>query len=179
VTEWISSNGGPLILLEEDLLPHWSGTDPPRDGRVLDTRFRLDILSVATDYDRACSADGLIATLDVGTGTALVIGGEPLDTKWVRLKDDEGYLVRWLFADSDADVDAAVLGVPAHLFSKADLHIQIGGPMRLFDSAFPGDQIVTSSALVEVSVGTYAVATAEYSPDSHTSILLHKLQRDA
>jgi hypothetical protein len=108
-----------------------------------------------------------------------VIGGEPLDTKWVRLKEDEGYLVRWMFGDSDADIDAAVLRAPSLLFSKVDLYIEIGGPMRLFDSAFPGDQIVTSSARVEVPVGTYAIATAEYSPDSHTSILLHKLQRDA
>ncbi|GAC1479014.1 MAG: immunity 21 family protein [Gemmatimonadaceae bacterium] len=179
MTEWVTRNGGPLILLEESLLSHWSGTDAPRDGRALDTRFRLDILSVATDYDRACSVEGPVAWLDVGPGGGLVLGGEPLDTTWVRSGHDEGYLVRWIAGDSDDTIDATVASAPSRLFIKTDVQIDIRGPMRLFDSAFPGDQIVTLSTVVDVPSGAYAVSTAEYSPDARTSLLLHRLRRTA
>src|SRR5687767_15306764 len=87
---WITSAGGPLILLEKQLLSHWHGTE-------------------TDDYDRSCGIDDYLGLLDVGSGRALVLGEEPMPTAWQFLSGPaEGMLIRWQWADDDESVVEAI-----------------------------------------------------------------------
>jgi hypothetical protein len=80
---WVNSLGGPLIVLEACLLPHWQGI---QNG----------------DYERACAIDGWFGTLPVADGFALVLADEPTMTTVVA-RPDGVVFARWHAAD---DIDA-------------------------------------------------------------------------
>lgn len=63
--KWIASEGGPLILMEERLLPLWTGC------------FSADDSEFKSDYERACAVDGYAGVTSVSNGSALVLGDEP------------------------------------------------------------------------------------------------------
>ena len=79
---WLTSDGGPLLLLARAYLRYWGGIDPPTGGRTIEARFRWSgtAATPATDYDRACDVDDELGLLAVGPGHALVLGDEPLAT---------------------------------------------------------------------------------------------------
>src|SRR5687767_11542320 len=95
---WIASNGGPLMLLERELLASWSGTEPSADSTAHEARFRLDITTAPSDYDRACSVQGTTAIIPVGDRDALVLAGEPFETTWIPRSSSAGEIVRWEYA---------------------------------------------------------------------------------
>ena len=99
--KWISGDGGPLILMEERLLPLWDGSDAPANGRVVIAESRWG-LEVATDYDRACDIREYTGVIKVGDGEALVLStdGENQAT-WLTNTE---MLVEWCYAESEADL---------------------------------------------------------------------------
>jgi hypothetical protein len=61
---WVTSAGGPLILIPESACHLWGGaprTYPDEEG----------------DYGRACDVDGYVGLIDVGAAQALVLGDMP------------------------------------------------------------------------------------------------------
>src|SRR5438128_2525114 len=88
---WVQSLGGPLVVLPARHLAAWGGCVRPRS---------------ATDYDRACGVYGYQGVIPAGAGEALVIGDMPLLTAPCRLAGIR-YLVRWLYAPSEAELLAA------------------------------------------------------------------------
>jgi len=62
-SEWIQSDGGPLLLIPSELLHDWGG-------------------DTASDDRRACEVVDEIAPLDLGAGMGLVLGEEPHMTSW-------------------------------------------------------------------------------------------------
>jgi hypothetical protein len=78
--EWVTCDGGPLLLIPEPLLTFWEGSSPPSGGRVVAATFRSNPDGPATDYDRACDVSGL-GVIPVGPGHALVLNDdEPFPT---------------------------------------------------------------------------------------------------
>lgn len=167
-TDWIVSNGGPLLLLEEGLLREWHGTDV---GGAEWSGKRM------SDYERAC-AKGELGVVPVGLGQGLVVGGEVLETAWVAdASANGGVFVRWVFANSDHDVERALARVPADSFGRVDFVFTMGSEgARLFDSAMPGEDIVTRSIRVRLRPARYAVQTARFEPDEDTHLVLHRLR---
>ena len=106
--KWIQSNGGPLLLLPAELLRQWGGT-------------------ATADYERACTVQDEIAVLDVGNGVGLVLGDEPHQTAWAPA-DDGGLLVRWVYADDEADVWAAVDTIRESDFEPSSVTSFVIGP---------------------------------------------------
>jgi hypothetical protein len=162
--DWIVSNGGPLLLLEEALLPAWRGTERAGDAST-------------SDYSRACAA-GEIALIGVGGCHGLVIGGEVLETSWWPGPERRrGTLVRWVFADDDDHVAECVKSVPDSLLGSVDAILVVRSPeLRLFDSAMPGDDIDTPFLSLYLEPGRYALRTARYRPDPRTELVLHTLR---
>jgi hypothetical protein len=161
-THWIDSAGGPLILLPQHLLSEWSGADS-RTGRD------------KTDYDRAC-AIGEAGILDVANGHALVLGDEPMGTR--AFAHPSGIvLARWRHAESEAAADGA-LSNPLHALVWTEIGILsvTNTPLVLFDSAFPGTEIITESAVLELPVDEYVVELAELAPDADTALQLVRLR---
>lgn len=177
---WVVSNGGPLLLLPAALLPAWSGTEVPADGRVLQTRFRWDPDAPApSDYDRACDVAGYAGVLDVADGWGLVLGDEPNSTRWLPGRGG-GVLVRWVYAENDVAVEAALVGIPGELaWTPLGQFTVATSPLVLFDAADPGDLgdgYGLPRASIEVSPGRYDVAHADYAPDAQTALSLVRLR---
>ncbi|MFJ6185290.1 Imm21 family immunity protein [Streptomyces sp. NPDC092295] len=128
---WVSSMGGPLIVVPESCIDAWDGcTD---DGSVLGEDGGRD------DYDRACEVDdwaGVIA-VRAETATALVLADEPAMTCFLS---EKLLFVRWLAADSEEELLAgaeAVVADPGTPWEDAGSWAT-DGPAVLMDSAVAG-----------------------------------------
>lgn len=85
VLSWITCDGGPHLLIPEELGTLWEGTNAPSGGRVVNARFRWSTEpgAVATDYDAACDINELVGVISVGAGAALILGDEVPMSTWV------------------------------------------------------------------------------------------------
>src|SRR5690348_5768536 len=111
VSQWVTCDGGPLLLVEKKHLFAWEGSDNPSPGRRVEAQFRWNPNGPATDFDRACDVDDYVGLIDVGVGKGLVLGDETFMTTWLPLKDG-GILVRWVFGKNEESVLAAAKLVP-------------------------------------------------------------------
>ncbi|HUQ32045.1 MAG TPA: Imm21 family immunity protein [Pyrinomonadaceae bacterium] len=159
---WIESAGGPLLLLEENLLAHWHGCFSNSED-------------TPTDYDRACDVDGDIGIIAVGSGQGIVLGEEPFSTAWWPLaKLGEGLLVRWVYAESEAAVIRALENLPSAAWLRTDVEFQVSnGKLLLFDAACSGSDI-DERLEIEIRKGCYVAETLPYQPDEQTSLILHR-----
>jgi hypothetical protein len=158
-SDWIQSNGGPLLLLPSELLHHWRGT-------------------AASDYERACMVQEEIAALDVGNGVGLVLGDEPHQTSWAAA-DEGGFLVRWVYADDEGDVWAAIDSIQESSFEPTSVTtfvVGASGRCVLLDSADPGDDLRGEHLALLLAPGAYSVGTATLAPNEKTRVLVHRLR---
>ena len=174
---WVVSNGGPLLLLPTSLLAHWTGTDVPRDGRVVRAHFRWNPDAAgASDYDRACDVRGYVGVLPVGGGWGLVVGDEPNPVCWLPTADG-GTLARWVAADDDASVERALARIPEDLAWEPQGDFMVAtSPSVLFDSAEPGEESFGPRRTIELRPGSYDVEHATYVADSTTELSLIRLR---
>ncbi|MET9554556.1 Imm21 family immunity protein [Streptomyces sp. NPDC006645] len=128
---WVSSMGGPLIVVPESCIGAWGGCT--EDGSVLGEDGGRD------DYDRACEVDdwaGVIAGR-AKAATVLVLADEPAMTCFLS---EELLFVRWLAADSEEELLAGVdvvVADPDTPWEDGGLWA-IDGPAVLMDSAVAG-----------------------------------------
>ncbi|MFF0163698.1 Imm21 family immunity protein [Streptomyces sp. NPDC005263] len=128
---WVRSMGGPLIVVPESSVNAWGGCTEA--GSVLGDADGRD------DYDRACEVEDWAGAIAVGTGavTALVLADEPAKTCFLP---EKLLFVRWLAADSEAELFAAadaVLADPDTAWEDGGLWVA-DGPAVLMDSAEAG-----------------------------------------
>jgi len=86
ISPWLSSSGGPLVVMGEGLAGMWRGLD-----------------GHPSDYHRACQIDDYAGRLEGVDGDILVLGDEPLDTA-IATADDALLIIRWICAPSEAEV---------------------------------------------------------------------------
>jgi hypothetical protein len=166
--KWVNSAGGPLLLLEEQLLPDWKGDGGASGGR-----------GGRTDYERACDVDDYLGLVEVGPGRALVLGDEPMQTTWWPSPGAGGMLIRWQWADGEASVVNSVGGVPEESWEPTGLTFRVSGrDLLLFDSARPGDE-PGEGLSIQLAGGQYEIVTALHRPDASTSLVLHRFVRKA
>lgn len=175
---WISGSGGPLILLPEELLSHWSGIDAP-EGRVVESEGRWDPAGPATDYDRACDVDTPIAGIDVGAGSGIILGGEPAATTFLP-RPNGGLLLRWVRADSEADVLRRIRGRSFEADGDDVAMIEVRpGPLLLFDAACPGYEVESDRLVIDLHPGRYLASAVDFEPDESTQLIVITLERVA
>lgn len=164
---WISSKGGPLVLMHRSQLRTWHGAF----GKGRDSH------GFATDYDWACSVEDEVAVYEVSP-SILVLGDEP-DATSLREIDGDVVLVRWRAAPSSEAMEAALLREISGLTSTtAGRFATHAGEHVLFDSADVGWD--ASPTLVVTLDGTsYDVASATLTDAEGVSALLHRLVRVA
>src|SRR5437868_5069553 len=171
---WVESEGGPLLLLAAPYVRYWEGVDPPSAGRVVEARFRWrDPSAPATDYDRACDVDDWLGVLPVGPSEGLVLGGDPTPTAWRSDAPDAGTLVRWIVADSGADVAGHLARITQDIWTGSRTAFAVDDtPLYLFDAALPGDELVAlgdqERLTIHLAPGRYVVRTGEYRADDGT-----------
>ena len=164
---WIISAGGPLILMESSLLLSWKGVFGSRGEE-----------SQTSDYDRACAVDDYVGLIPVDEDFALVFGQEPMDTSWLPLSDTQGLIIRWVWANSEKQVEEVF-----EKFSLEQNWLDTGLKIEfktenliLFDSASKGDSIKDFLQL-NIGQGVYKVQTLFYVPNEEISLILHKVDK--
>ncbi|MFF7205500.1 Imm21 family immunity protein [Streptomyces sp. NPDC008141] len=156
---WVASMGGPLIVVPVSALQDWGGCTEA--GMVIGDTDESD------DYDRACAVDDLAGVIPIDeSGTrALVLGDEPATTCYLP---ERRLFLRWLAADSDADLLAAaerVLADPETAWENCGVW-ETDGPAVLMDSAesgedlampYPGSSRLPEQAPVVVPAGRWRI----------------------
>ena len=69
-SNWITSNGGPLICMEQKLEASWGGTN----------FLSVPVPDLRSDYDRICQSFEYIRALPLVAGQALALGELKLET---------------------------------------------------------------------------------------------------
>ena len=173
---WISSSGGPLLLLPQDLIECWSGIDTPYDGRKATARAQWSPEGPATDYDRACDIDQALANIDVGDGRGIVLGGTYATAVWPA--ESGCVLVRWVEAENEAQILPHLANLPQ---DEGDGDIALidvrPGPLVLFDAACPGPEVEDDKLEIRLHPGQYMASTIEMEPGDDTSLVLVPLRR--
>ena len=166
IVNWITSAGGPLILLAERELENWGG--------VVDTikdwpgRESYSPGGQPTDYDRAGAVHDYLGRIPVGPTLALVIADEPLPTAWVPAAGG-GTIVGLYYSESDDPPLQWLDTIPEELFREDGTFNVEEGRLFLFDSALAGRNVKNMSEdflVIELKPGVYQIATALYKPDS-------------
>ena len=161
--DWIESAGGPLVILEERLLQHWAGIGPadwaPGDG---------------SDYDRACSVDDWIGLLEVGDGSAVVLGSEPART-CIMEAPDGALLVRWIHAPIGWELPAVSILLSQAWNRSATWQVS-SASQHIQDAAFAGLDKDTQRLGMGLVPGLYDVLTADHRPDDEVHMVLHRIR---
>ncbi|MFD4613102.1 immunity 21 family protein [Streptomyces sp. NPDC058451] len=158
--EWVESEGGPLIVVPEVVLSSWSGADSDESE---------------TDYDRACGVDGYAGLVAVGQSQALVLGDDPASTSFLP---ERGLFVRWCAAESEEELLGSVDAALADAAWEPEQLWDVPGPVVLFDSAWPGDELEPENHLrVDLEPGRYSVRATYVEPNPETWLNLVQLQR--
>ncbi len=153
---WISSEGGPLILIGKNSLLNWKGAE-------------------GGDYERACSVDDYAGIITVAGSHALILGDEPCQTAVYEAESLGLLIVRWQWAESEASVQSVVERLSIEDFKDPEEEIDYkvdDNSLLLFDSVLSGKDAEGLS--VTLAGSNYLVSTICYTPNDETSLILHK-----
>lgn len=169
---WITGDGGPIILMEEALLPFWEGSNEPSNGRIVEAEFRWG-LDVATDYDRACDINNWAGVVDVADGFALVLGTSGDTATWVPDLVSEGALVEWVCADSENELlEEARNFAEAAVFEEVLKFDIRSSPLVLFMAVEHGSQPIYGRLAFDIVPGKYSVKSGMRKTEK-TSVICH------
>lgn len=155
--KWIQSTGGPFVLISNELLDRWSG--------------------YYGDYDRACGIQDWLGVLDVGSGQALVLNDEPMQTTaWSA--GDRTLLVRWHHATSEEAVVGQLERMISLDFPEPSIVVDFGSrSVVLCDSAVPGVDVDEDEILrLDLASARNEARTLDLVLDEETRLILHLLR---
>ncbi|RBB31836.1 hypothetical protein DPV79_40210 [Burkholderia reimsis] len=157
ISDWINSSGGPLVVMEEAKAPLWNGSS-----------------GNPSDFDLSCQPADYAGRLAVHGADVLVLGDEPLQTA-VATSDSQQLIVRWKWADSEADVLTAIEKIDFGAINIIEeLTINwINQPLVVFDAADTFDP--AQCLRLSTHRGANQVSTFIYQPTSRTSLLVHSI----
>lgn len=176
---WTRSEGGPLMLLEQTLLPAWGGIEPPPTHKSMQAHSRASGQDAATDYDRACDhVYEEISVLAVGEGFGLVLGDEPVATGLVSGLEPLGTaIVRRISSWNDEEVVKLLAQVDPSRREHLGLLFEIvNGTLVLFDAAKPGRYVDHRDPVMELRPGCYRVSTSHMTDGQDTSVVVHRFE---
>lgn len=166
---YLAADGGPHMLLPVDLAPSWSGT-----GSL------LGALDKKSDYWRACTAttSAAIASLKVGSGTALVFSDPPM-TAWGTSSDGmvEIYdLQGWTDTNLDALILRATGSLPTKNLTDTGIKLRLEQPDAFL--LYAGDTLTATAYVVHripLPAGTYHVLAGSYAGPGE-AVTVYRLQ---
>ena len=157
---WVTSLGGPLILIPQSACHLWNGAPP-------------DYPDEEGDYGRACAVDDYIGLIDVGHTQALVLGDYPARTTFLP---DHGILLRKIAGNDDDEVLEAALKLLPTITWESRLSWEITEPLILFDSVYDYPYVVTDGQeqlRIDLAPGRYTAEAAYLEiPDTAYLILI-------
>lgn len=160
--KWISSAGGPLIVLPDSLRSQWQGVRAGGEGAT-------------SDYELACGVDGYVGVIRKEGHEILVLGDEPLQTAVARL-GGRPCLVRWAFAPSVEYAESVLADIDPGLLQGPLEYTEVrfaSTPLVVMDS---GDAGAEANELLhfEVKPGNYSVRVYRFAPSVDAKFLVHE-----
>jgi hypothetical protein len=152
---WTESAGGPLIVISESLLPHWTGAAGP-------------------DYQKACAVEDEVGVLPYRDGTVVVLGDEPHATAWLE-RPDGGVLARWVYAPSEQAVQQLLMRRGSVQLEDTGIRVEVNDTYRLMDSAEAGLAGRHSWPVIRLSRGIYRIESGLQEDGEDVQVLLHRL----
>jgi hypothetical protein len=128
---YVTSTGGPLIIMEASLYPQWGGALSNSASKYL-----------TTDYDFACQTDRYLSLAKITNGQIIILGDMPMDTAVVQDRPRSAvYLVRVMYGDTD-DEDVFIFSNYDSIFANEN-EIQ---SESLNDIAFKSSQMILANS---------------------------------
>ncbi len=180
---WITSFGGPLMLIPKELSPDWEGTTVPED-REVDADFRWDgPASSATDYDRACDVVGDLQEIAIGKGRGVVLNsGDTPRCAIHRLSDRSAIIIEDLGGETDG-LEKVLAEVGRDRFPSPEIFLDLkDGTLYLVDTTLEGkifDDFEEHALPTKFAPGRYSLATTDIVCCRDGSYSLHWLQARA
>ena len=169
--KWISSNGGPLILLPTSRAGKWGGASPERVS-VGPPR--------STDYQRACETDQYLGIITIGDLEVLVFGNEPMQTAWIPSGQAHGGMfIRWEHAENESSIiDCASRVIDSEFHSNGLVFEATEESFYLIDAAIPGSDLDRERAfVVSLRPARYMLETATCRKDRIAAVI-HRLRSE-
>ncbi|QDV73443.1 hypothetical protein Spa11_16390 [Botrimarina mediterranea] len=163
LSDWIESNGGPLVLTSTQNAKAWRGG------------FWED---ESSHYRAACNVKGWTGLILIEGHQFAVLNDLPLPTIAANV-DDSTLLIRWLYAESDEEL----LGAAADWVSRFDsksvpaCEIELAcrpGSLVIFDSAYDGTAD-HGGATFEIEYPAESIRTYMVEADEQTAFLVDRL----
>lgn len=167
---WISSLGGPFILMDRLTVHVWKGDS--NHSNAANSGF-------VSDYERACQIQDFIGTLFVGADQALILGDLPSNTTHVPIDSLSFLLIRWIWADSEDQITNALREFKVEQsWRDTGIHVLFrSGQLVLFDSVYGGNEM-KDYLNIEVDAGNYHVSTLSYQPNDLINLFIVKIAKD-
>ncbi len=156
--QWISSSGGPLVLMPRAAMSEWKGA-----------------LGDGSDYDLACSVEDYAGIIRWKSIDVLVLGDEPLQTA-AQVTADQLILVRWMYAPDEESIleclDPDKWGAPVETLRWA---VQEADCV-LFDAGVEGAS-VQDKIEISMDTGAYRIATHVVKSLPDVGAVIHAITR--
>jgi len=165
--KWISSAGGPLILLPSSVRNKWRGITRATSTDV-------------SDYEAACAVRGYVGVIARHDCAILVLNDEPMDTAVVKTKSDRILLVRWMYAPSSDAVEDELQRLSLNAARQVEsAHIELSNrTYYLMDAAEAGRQPAQFER-VTIEPGDYQVRVVEHAPHEKMMLIIHELSKQS
>ncbi|MCA1540596.1 hypothetical protein ABIA06_000403 [Bradyrhizobium yuanmingense] len=157
---WITTNGGPHLLIADEQLPYWRGTEGWRDHKDPADQ---------SDYARACRVRTWLGSIACHQGSAVVLSGDVGDIAWCSNgQRDKGFLVQWLGVDDETLIEPALQSAQLRDLLKSSnaerLEFETGpsGAMSLIDASDRGDDLRSEHQALALRPGSYLARAAHY-----------------
>ncbi len=180
---WVECDAGPHILLEKRLIASWEGVNKPRNGRIVNAKFRYrEESDPATDYDRACDIEDYIGLILVGDGNGLVIADDVPRSTWIPAYDQKGgYLVILNYLEegtSDTTIINTIREAEEECFEPTDLKFTVqDNTLYLFAACDNEPNWVYGFSEIKIEPGTYTIDTIERHNFGNCSFRVHRFRK--
>jgi len=159
--KWLSSLGGPLIIMNKTDLANWQG-------------------NLSDHYDKACEVDDFITSITLLDYKLLVLGDEPLPTAIIVIDESCFFIACWRYGEDECSVEHYLSIFKNNFLNFEPTHqinYQINNELILFDAVYSGDE--ASGIDINVTKGEYVISSYDYKPDNNTALLIHFFQKNA
>ena len=157
---WITSAGGPLVLIPETMAVQWHGVS---DG--------------GSDYAAACTIDDYVGVIRWNGVDVLILNDEPLAT--TCLTSGLTMFLRWMYAPNEDAIANVIRSITSH-FSRRERGIAFSCQAAryvLFDAGTPG-QNIGEAIEVDIAPGPYVIETHIWEPSEDVGVVVHVLRPD-
>ena len=182
--QWITTEGGPLILISHKRFNQWSGIMNRKAYLDEKEQDAEDFLNPdETDYGKACLVEDYVGIVAMEDDIALVLGDEPLPTTVYSLADGCVIIVRHYYSDKQTfeDIINAINIDLIKTWAFSLTFVVTDTIQYLFDAACTASMLTAPSEnclALHLKEGNYTIWTAVYKPDDTTMLLIHKLEPD-